>query len=202
MTHESASDSSNSSRKRVPQGRRKKRSKPSLTPQSAIDNIWKCFSSLRPLQALSILPSDPTTRPSSDGSYRNELLSKGRLHAVTECREKVSEIIRECRQLNMRYRDRDWDLVSLQNLLSMRDPFQVIDPQMQAFDLADKGHCLNGLRNTAFDLSEISHLDVGSNSPGAVRRVHEIFPYPTFMRKVDGKDVSRGSSATAGSSQA
>ncbi|RBR26534.1 uncharacterized protein FIESC28_00651 [Fusarium coffeatum] len=89
-------------------------------------------------------------------------------------------------------KDRDWDLVSLQNLLSMRDPFPVIDSQTQAFDLADKGHCLNGLRNTVFDLGEISHLDAGSNSPGAVRRVHEIFPCPTFMRKVDGKDVKQG----------
>ncbi|KAH7186432.1 hypothetical protein DER44DRAFT_816911 [Fusarium oxysporum] len=61
------------------------------------------------------------------------------------CQRKVNEIVKECKRVNMRYRDRDWDLL---------------------FDFADQGHCLNGLRQTIFDLGEISCLDTEPNAPG------------------------------------
>ncbi|KAJ0128662.1 Uncharacterized protein HZ326_28246 [Fusarium oxysporum f. sp. albedinis] len=43
-----------------------------------------------------------------------------------------------------------------------------------------------------FDLGEISGPDTEPNAPGAVKRVHEIFSLPTFMKNVDGGDVKQG----------
>ncbi|KAI3571715.1 hypothetical protein IWW34DRAFT_824668 [Fusarium oxysporum f. sp. albedinis] len=122
---------------------------------TSINNIWRCFSSPRPQHALAILPLDQSEKDSSNDNHGNELLTEGRLRAVTECQRKVNEIIKECRRVNMRYRDRDWDL-------------------------------------TMFDLGEISGPDTEPNAPGAVKRVHEIFSLPTFMKNVDGGDVKQG----------
>ncbi|KAF4332354.1 hypothetical protein FBEOM_13850 [Fusarium beomiforme] len=46
--------------------------------------------------------------------------------------------------------------------------------------------------STLFDLGETSCLDTEPNAPGAVKRVHEIFSLPTFMKNVDGGDVKQG----------
>ncbi|EXL66714.1 hypothetical protein FOPG_17130 [Fusarium oxysporum f. sp. conglutinans race 2 54008] len=173
MAHSTSSDSESSSRSGLTdlKIRKKKSKKPLLSPQTSINNIWRCFSSPRPQHALAILPLDQSEKDSSNDNHGNELLTEGRLRAVTECQRKVNEIIKECRRVNMRYRDRDWDLV---------------------FDFADQGHCLNGLRQTMFDLGEISGPDTEPNAPGAVKRVHEIFSLPTFMKNVDGGDVKQG----------
>ncbi|KAG8664296.1 uncharacterized protein FPOAC1_014003 [Fusarium poae] len=173
MTHSTSSDSESSSRSgRVNlKTRKKKKKKPLLSPQTSINNIWRCFSSPRPQQALAILPLDQPEKAAPNGNHSNELLTEGRLRAVTQCQRKVNEIVKECKRVNMRYRDHDWDLL---------------------FDFADQGHCLNGLRQTIFDLGEVSCLDTESNAPGAVKRVHEIFSLPTFMKNVDGGDVKQG----------
>ncbi|PCD20140.1 hypothetical protein FGRA07_11771 [Fusarium graminearum] len=172
MSHTPSSDSESSAKSRVIDSKKKRRRKKSrLSSQAAINSIWKLFSTSPPQQALSILPLDPATKLAPDSNHGNELLSKSRLRVVAECRRQVSEIVKECKQLNMRYRDRGWDL---------------------AFDLPDQGYCLNGLRNTRFDVNQVSHLDAESKSPGAVKRVHEIFQRPTFMMNVDGTDVKQG----------
>ncbi|KAI3573303.1 hypothetical protein IWW34DRAFT_887599 [Fusarium oxysporum f. sp. albedinis] len=173
MTHSTSSDSESSSRSgRVNlKTRKKKKKKPLLSPQTSINNIWRCFSSPRPQQALTILPLDQPEKAALNGNHSDELLTEGRLRAVTQCQRKVNEIVKECKRVNMRYRDRDWDLV---------------------FDFADQGHCLNGLRQTMFDLGETTCLDTEPNAPGAVKRVHEIFSLPTFMENVDGGDVKQG----------
>jgi hypothetical protein len=57
----------------------------------------------------------------------------------------------------------------------------------------EKGHCLNTLGRTKFDLSMSTMLNPSSVVPKAVKRVHEIFEKPTFMGTLSGSDVKQGS---------
>jgi hypothetical protein len=150
----------------------KKKKKRKLPPQQSINRIWKRFSNKRFNKALSVLPFDPVLPPTIS-ERSNELLSAGYERAAEECRRKVKKIIQECRRVNMRYRDPGWDL---------------------DWDLKmEKGHCLNTLGRTKFDLSMSTMLNPSSVVPKAVKRVHEIFEKPTFMGTLSGSDVKQGS---------
>ncbi|KAK4234469.1 calpain-D, partial [Achaetomium macrosporum] len=150
----------------------KKKKKRRLPPQHSINRIWKRFSKKRFDKALAVLPFDPVLPPTiSDRS--NELLSAGYERAAEECRRKVRKIIQECRRVNMRYRDPGWD----------------IDWDLKM----EKGHCLNSLGRTKFDLSMSTMMNPNAIVPKAVKRVHEIFEKPTFMANVSGSDVKQGS---------
>lgn len=64
----------------------------------------------------------------------------------------------------------------------------------QDWDLKmEKGHCLNSLGRTKFDLSATTMLNPSATVPKAVKRVHEIFENPKFMDKISGSDVKQGS---------
>lgn len=150
----------------------KKKKKRKLPPQQSINRIWKRFSNKRFNKAVSVLPFDPVLPPTIS-ERSNELLSAGYERAAEECRRKVKKIIQECRRVNMRYRDPGWDL---------------------DWDLKmEKGHCLNTLGRTKFDLSMSTMLNPSSVVPKAVKRVHEIFEKPTFMADISGSDVKQGS---------
>ncbi|KAB5515465.1 hypothetical protein GE09DRAFT_1231250 [Coniochaeta sp. 2T2.1] len=143
-----------------------------LPPQLTINRVWKRFSKKKFTKALAILPFDPVPPPVVS-ERANELLSTGYERAAEECRRKVRKIIQECRRVNMRYRDPgfdlDWDLKM------------------------EKGHCLNSLGRTKFDLSATTMLNPSATVPKAVKRVHEIFETPKFMDKISGSDVKQGS---------
>ncbi|KAL2127305.1 hypothetical protein VTI74DRAFT_10947 [Chaetomium olivicolor] len=150
----------------------KKKKKRKLPPQQSINRIWKRFSNKRFNKALAILPFDPVLPPTvSDRS--NELLSAGYERAAEECRRKVRKIIQECRRVNTRYRDPGWD----------------IDWDLKM----EKGHCLNSLGRTKFDLSMSTMMNPSAMVPKAVKRIHEIYEKPTFMANVSGNDVKQGS---------
>ena len=150
----------------------KKKKKRKLPPQQSINRIWKRFSNKRFNKAVSVLPFDPVLPPTIS-ERSNELLNAGYERAAEECRRKVKKIIQECRRVNMRYRDPGWDL---------------------DWDLKmEKGHCLNTLGRTKFDLSMSTMLNPSSVVPKAVKRVHEIFEKPTFMGTLSGSDVKQGS---------
>jgi preprotein translocase subunit Sss1 len=89
----------------------KKKRKKRLPPQQSINKIWKKFSNRKFYTALSVLPFDPVA-PRSGLDRPNELLSEGYERAAEECRRKVEKIVKECKRVNMRYRDPGWDLVS------------------------------------------------------------------------------------------
>ncbi|KAJ3453080.1 hypothetical protein MRS44_018735 [Fusarium solani] len=72
----------------------------------------------------------------------------------------------------MRYEDHDWDLD--------RDLKQ------------KKGHCLNSLGSQRFKLDKDTLLSPSALTPRSVKRVHEIFDNPTFMKNVNGGDVQQG----------
>ncbi|GKU17013.1 unnamed protein product [Fusarium langsethiae] len=148
-----------------------KKKKKKLPPQKSINQIWKKFSKRKFHKALAVLPFDPVQPPAT--YHSNELLSAGYERAAEECRRKVEKIIKECKRVNMRYRDPGWDL---------------------DWDLKyEKGHCLNNLGTQKFELNKTTLLSSKAAVPKAVKRVHEIFEKPTFMKEVSGGDVKQGS---------
>ncbi|KAH8651337.1 hypothetical protein BX600DRAFT_441768 [Xylariales sp. PMI_506] len=51
--------------------------------------------------------------------------------------------------------------------------------------------CLNYLRSNTFDLSTV-HTSSATSLPKALKRVHEIFDKPTFMKHINSSDVKQG----------
>lgn len=168
----------------------KKKRKKRLPPQQSINKIWKKFSNRKFYKALSVLPFDPVA-PRSGLDRPNELLSEGYERAAEECRRKVQKIVQECRRVNMRYRDPGWDLVSdfgTAPLLSMTDCC------CKDWDLRyEKGNTLNYIGSNKFEITRSTLLGSKAVVPKAVKRVHEIFEKPTFMKDVSGSDVKQGS---------
>ncbi|KAI5465326.1 hypothetical protein BGZ63DRAFT_373306 [Mariannaea sp. PMI_226] len=149
----------------------KKRKKKKLPPQKAINRIWKKFSKRKFYTALAVLPFDPV-QPPAISDEPNELLSAGYQRAADECRRKVEKIIKECKRVNMRYRDPGFDL---------------------DWDLKyEKGNCLNSLGTQKFELNRTTLLSSKPTVPKAVKRVHEIFEEPTFLKNVKPGDVMQG----------
>jgi hypothetical protein len=74
----------------------------------------------------------------------------------------------------MRYRDPDFDI---------------------DWDLKwERGYCLNGLGQDKFEINGRTLSSPTSSVPKAVKRVHEIFEKPTFLKgKVSPADVKQGS---------
>ncbi|KAI0110329.1 hypothetical protein GGR51DRAFT_87232 [Nemania sp. FL0031] len=149
------------------QKKKKKRKPP---PQQSINRIWRRFASKKYTKALSVLPFDPVPLPSTPEGP-NEFLSAGYERAREECSRRVKKIIQECRRVNTRYRDPgfdlDWDLKM------------------------GRGNCLNYLGSTKFDMSN-TRYSTTTSVPKAVKRVHEIFEKPTFLKDIDGADIKQG----------
>ncbi|KAI0406646.1 hypothetical protein F4802DRAFT_89212 [Xylaria palmicola] len=149
------------------QKKKKKRKPP---PQQSINKIWRRFTTKKYTKALSVLPFDPVPLPSTPEGP-NELLTAGYERARDECSRRVKKIIQECRRVNTRYRDPgfdlDWDLKM------------------------GKANCLNYLGSTRFDLSN-ARFSTTTSVPKAVKRIHEIFEKPTFLKDIDGADIKQG----------
>lgn len=63
---------------------------------------------------------------------------------------------------------------------------------LQDFDLKmGRGNCLNYLGSSKFDMSS-ARYSITTSVPKAVKRVHEIFEKPTFLKDVDGADIKQG----------
>jgi hypothetical protein len=164
---------------RKPKSKKKKK----LPPQETIDKIWSRFSVSKFSKATVILPfANPAAADASKAvvvppakpapAPNNLLVSEDFERAVEECRTKVRKLIKECRRVNMRYRDGfdiDWDLKW------------------------EKGYCLNGLGKSSFDINARAFSNPASIVPKAVKRVHEIFEKPTFLNEVSPADVKQGS---------
>ncbi|KAF6528321.1 hypothetical protein HZS61_008623 [Fusarium oxysporum f. sp. conglutinans] len=134
-------------------------------------NIRQKFSKRKFHKALAVLPFDPVKPPAIHHS--NELLSAGYERAAEECRRKAEKITKECKRVNMRY----------------RDPYWILDWDLKF----EKGHCLNNLGSQKFELNETTRANPKSVVPKAAKRVHETFENSTFMKGVSGGDVMQGS---------
>lgn len=160
----------------------KSKKKKKLPPQETINKIWSRFSAQKFSKATVILPfasnqhsNDPAKPPQPpQPESTNLLVSEDFERAVQECRKRVQKLMKECRRVNMRYRDPDFDI---------------------DWDLKwEKGYCLNGLGNNKFEINGRAFSNPTSNVPKAVKRVHEIFEKPTFLKdKVSPADVKQGS---------
>lgn len=104
----------------------KKRKKKKPPPQQAINRIWKKLQARKPTTPLAVLPFDPVPPPAGP-ERANEPSDSSYERAVDECRRKVRKIIKECRRVNMRYRDPGWDLVSF-NMRRAPLPFSFLRP--------------------------------------------------------------------------
>ncbi|CAN8096710.1 unnamed protein product [Discula destructiva] len=153
-------------------GTKRKNKKDAKRPaQESINSIWAKFSQKKFSKALAVLPFAPVAASCSD-ERGNELLQAGYERAAEECRRKVRKIITECRRVNTRYRDPGWDL---------------------DWDLKwGKGHTLNSLTETTFDICHKTLLDPEARVPKAVKRVHDIFENPTFLGKILPGDIKQG----------
>ncbi|KAI0128978.1 hypothetical protein BJ170DRAFT_356019 [Xylariales sp. AK1849] len=174
--YSSSSDSEDERPRRpgIPNGSspsQKKKKKRKASPQQSINKIWRHFAAKKFTKALAILPFDPVPLPTTP-ERPNELLSAGYDRAAEECRRKVKKIIQECRRVNTRYRDPGWD----------------VDWDLKMV----KGNCLNYLGSNRFDIAG-PRLSSSTAVPKSVKRVHEIFDRPTFMKTTDGCDVKQGS---------
>jgi hypothetical protein len=96
----------------------KKKRKRRVPPQQSINRIWKKFSNRKPNKALSVLPFDPV-QPPACSDRQNELLWDGYERAREECKSKVEKIVKECKRVNMRYRDPGFDLVGFVLLFAL-----------------------------------------------------------------------------------
>ncbi|KAJ2901442.1 uncharacterized protein MKZ38_001872 [Zalerion maritima] len=163
---ESEGPAPSSSKTEKKKGRKKK-----SPPQQAVNKTWREFVAKKPTTALSVLPFAAVPKPT--GLERdNELLSAGFQRAAAECRSKVQKIIRECKRVNMRYRDPGFDL---------------------DWDLRKgTGNCLNSLGSTKFDVRSYRWWNIGMSVPKAVKRVHEVYGKPTFMSNISSSDIKQG----------
>jgi hypothetical protein len=156
----------------------KPKKKKKLPPQEAIDKIWSQFAAAKFSKATVVLPQPSDSPkaappPPSNPKPNNLLVSEDFERAVLECRTKVRKLIKECKRVNMRYRDPtfdiDWDLKW------------------------EKGECLNGLAREKFEINRQVFSNLQSSVPRAVKRVHEIFEKPTFLKdKISPADVKQG----------
>ncbi|KAI0201442.1 hypothetical protein F4808DRAFT_126945 [Astrocystis sublimbata] len=149
------------------QKKKKKRKPP---PQQSINRIWRRFATKKYTKALSVLPFDPVPLPITPEGP-NELFSAGYERAREECSRRVKKIIQDCRRVNQRYRDPGFDL---------------------DWDLKfGRGNCLNYLGSGKFDMTN-TRFSTTTSVPKAVKRVHEIFEKPTFLKDIDGADIKQG----------
>ncbi|KAI1325222.1 hypothetical protein F5Y16DRAFT_277502 [Xylariaceae sp. FL0255] len=149
---------------------KKQKKKKKLPPQQSINKIWRRFNNKQPSKALSVLPFDPVPLPTTPGAPNEDILA-GYEHARDECSRRVKKIIQECKRVNTRYRDPgfdlDWDLKM------------------------GRGNCLNYLGSSKFDMANTRYSSTTS-VPKCVKRVHEIFEKPTFLKDIDGTDIKQG----------
>ncbi|EJT69099.1 hypothetical protein GGTG_13367 [Gaeumannomyces tritici R3-111a-1] len=149
---------------------RKKKIKSSA--QGIINAAWEPLYQNQPLRPLRVLPNNPVPT-STTASVQDELFTEGYERVARKCKKRVLEIVEECRRSNKRYLDENFDL---------------------SHDLQVKnGDTLNYLGNTMFKLNTDTMRDPKSDIPKDVKRVHEIFNKPTFMKNVSGSDVRQGS---------
>lgn len=153
--------------RRPPKPRRRKQH----PPQKGIDEFWARFNSRTPGKVYTILPDNQYAHRAAArapvGIAPGRSAQASYEAAVKACETKVNKIVRECRRLNVKYRDPHFDLE------------------------ADFARTHDG-RNPSDCLSSL--LERNSNlRPQSVKRVADIFLQPAFF--IDGataNDVRQG----------
>ncbi|KAI1770649.1 cysteine proteinase [Hypoxylon cercidicola] len=138
------------------------------TPQEAIDEFWKKFTTKAPGKATTVIPQneyvEKAAKRSANAVGTNTQTSFEEAAAV--CRAKVAKIVKECRRVNQKYRDPHFDL---------------------EFDIKW------GSRDTLESLCNTKEKPDSPFMPKSVKRVVDIFDDPKFY--IDGptaNDVRQG----------
>ena len=83
-------------------------------PQTTVDQLWEAFTTKFPGKVNSILPNnayaETKAAKSPKGVVRSQKTGKSYDEAVAECRHAVEKIAKECRRVNMKYRDPHFDI--------------------------------------------------------------------------------------------
>ncbi|OHE91414.1 calpain family cysteine protease [Colletotrichum orchidophilum] len=152
-----------------------KKKKKKTPPQPSINQVWKGIQEKKFNKAFAVLPFDPVLPASLEKP--NELLNNGFERAAEECRRRVEKIIQECYRVSSQYRDPKWDL---------------------DWDLKrEKGYCLNSLGHTQWPLCRTTLSDPSALIPKAIKRVHEVFEKPTFLKNAQFSASAPGSTPTS-----
>lgn len=84
------------------------------TPQDSIDDFWASFTSKFPGKAQRVLPSNDYARTkaanSPKGVVHGQAAVKSYEQASSECVVAVEKIAKECRRVNLKYRDPHFDI--------------------------------------------------------------------------------------------
>ncbi|KAK4226496.1 hypothetical protein QBC38DRAFT_366323 [Podospora fimiseda] len=129
---------------------------PSNPAQTMVDLFWARFTARNPGKATTLLPKNELAQRLSKRTAAKDLAggdtkttSTSYEEAAAACREKVAQIVRECRRVNQKYRDPHFDL---------------------DYDLKNVGHpnCLRSLGSSWADYS--SGPDSGTEGSPAPRR--------------------------------
>lgn len=84
------------------------------TPQQTVDDFWDKFTTKFPGKVHTILPQNvyakAKARHTPKGAVHGQAAQKGYEQAKAECQATVDKIAKECRRVNMRYRDPHFDI--------------------------------------------------------------------------------------------
>lgn len=110
------------------------------SPQKTVDQLWEAFTTKHPGKVRSILPNniyaETKAAKSPKGVVHSQKAGKSFDEAVAECRHAVAKIAKECRRVNMKYRDPHFD-IEFDLKCGKRDTLNGLVPG-DGFDLAPK----------------------------------------------------------------
>ena len=150
-----------------------KKTKKWLPPQDSVDEVWDRFGVKVSSKVINVLPTNPQRAAFSQ--VQGQLVTADFEAAAKSCTKHVDKIIEECRRVNQKYRDPNFD----------------IDMDLKLL----KGDFLNGLEEPPrFHICCCKEDNHGEEEgPHAVKRVHEIFDQPTFSPElVNPADIKQG----------
>ncbi|KAL8674572.1 MAG: hypothetical protein Q9168_001015 [Polycauliona sp. 1 TL-2023] len=144
-------------------------------PQRNVDEFWDKFTTKFPGKIYSILPANVYARTkaaqSPVGLVHGRATRKSYDEAVADCRAAVNGIARECRRVNLKYRDPHFDI-----------EFDLKRYRNANFEPSMRRDCLDALSGAGTDLA-----------PKSVKRVPDIFDNPIFFKEgATANDVRQG----------
>ena len=145
---------------------------PSTPPQQALDKFWKKFSSKESGRPITILPGNSKAKRAARKASLKAAAPKSATvsyeQAAAKCKDVVEGIIKDCRRLNQKFKDPDFDIEDDHN------------------------------ENVRWGKIPDSLVSLGERhdhlTPKAVKRVHDIFDKPRFVAEgMTAIDVRQGS---------
>ena len=133
-----ATSSDSRSQHQEPEPRKKVKKQP---PQKTVDQLWEAFTTKYPGKVHSILPNNVYAETKAakvpKGVIHGEKAGKSYDEAAAECKFAVEKIAKECRRVNMKYRDPHFD-IEFDLKTNVRDCLDGLVRGESTYDLAPK----------------------------------------------------------------